>query len=183
MFILADLLSTLKRSELQKIVKMYTQEANVKLANIREAGADKLSKAFMSKWNPYLEQHGTKKGNFRTGVSRATKAELIERLQNLQQFRKNIKQANEILREAEETAEQFGLDNVGDLQTLFDLVNYGYDSLAYKIGSDDMFKIVSERLNAGQTAEEIKQAIDTAASLAESGDEFIQDFSEGGNWL
>lgn len=183
MYILANMLKGLKRSELQKIVKDYSQQANAKLTSLREAGADKLSRSFTSKWKPYLEQHGTKKGNFRTGVSRATKAELIERLENLQAFRRNVKSAEEIMDEAEETAEQFGLDSVEDLQTLFDLVNYGYDSLAYKIGSDDMFKIVSERLNSGQSAEEIKEAIDTAASLAESGDEFIQDFSEGGNWL
>ena len=178
-----SLAETMSKSALQALVKDYSKQANVQLTELHESGADKLSISFTQKWGAYLSQHGTKRGKFRTGVSRATKAELVERLLNLQKFRQNIKDPEQIQAEAEKTAEQFGLDNTDDIAELFELVKYGFDSLAYKIGSDDMFKIVTERLNAGQTADEIKEAIDTAANLAENGNEFVQEFSEGGNWL
>lgn len=177
------LAETLKATELRKLVNQYAREANAALKELYTAGADKLSPAFVNKWRPYLAQHGKKGGLFRQDVSRGTKKDLISRLQNLQQFRDSIKSPEEIKDEAQETAEQFGLNDVNKLVDLFDLVEQGYNSLAYKVGSDNMFKIVAERLNKGQNREKIEQAIKDAAKKAKNGDEFINTFSERGEWL
>lgn len=177
------LAETLKATELRKLVNRYAREANAMLKELYAAGADKLSPAFVNKWRPYLAQHGKRGGFFRQDVSRGTKKDLINRLQNLQYFRESMKSPEEIEDEAQETAEQFGLNDPEKLADLFRLVEQGFNSLSYKIGSDDMFKIVAERLNDGQSAEEIEQEIKDAAEMAENGDEFISIFSAGGKWL
>lgn len=177
------LAETLKATELRKLVNQYAREANAALQELYTTGTDKLSPAFVNKWRPYLAQHGKKGGYFRQDTSRGTKKNLISRLQNLQYFRESMKSPEEIQGESKETAEQFGLNEPEKLADLFRLVEEGFNSLAYKVGSDDMFKIVAERLNDGQSADEIEQEIKDAAEMAENGDEFISLFSAGGEWL
>lgn len=170
--------------QLKALVSEFTKEANIVLTEVRARGGENISPSFVEKWTPYLKEHGTKRGaKFKAGAAKATKKELINKLQNLQKFKKQYKNLDKLEEEAEQTAKKLGLQNTEQLSKLFELVKHGYDSLAYKIGSDDMFKITTERLNAGQTPEEIEAAINSAAEKAENGDEFVNLFSEGGTWL
>lgn len=177
--------------DLRKLVSEMSMEANVKLRELRESGADKLSLAYRVKWAPYLEKYGTKREKlFRRDTSKDTKKVLLEKYYNLQKFNK-IPSPKQIKRDAERNARRSGIftgdkptgEDVEKWAQIIELMKYGYQSLAFKVDSETMEKIIEERLDKGQSSEEIKATIDNASYLALDGDEWLDFFSEGGEWL
>lgn len=179
--------------ELRKLVSEMAADANIKLRELRETGANKLSLEYRIKWAPYLQRYGTKRDKlFRRDTSKDTKKVLLEKYYNLQRFNK-MPSPEQIKRDAAKNARRSGIfgGDTGDLTQeeieywakIIELMKYGYQSLSFKVDSETMEKIIEERLDKGQTPEEIKAAIDNASYLALDSDEWLDFFSEGGEWL
>ena len=187
---------TLTEEQLRDLIKMQGARANKNLSKIRKpytGGKNKvdingvtyadLSGAFVKKINPYLKKHGTKGGNFVLSPKEGTrKTELVTELLNIQYFNEKIKSPSDIISRAEKTANDYDID-ITDTGRFWSLVKHGFDSVGYRVDSDSILKIVSERMRAGQSGRGIKGAITRAARMAESGDDFISKFSKGGKWL
>ena len=188
--------ATLSEEQLRQLIKMQGKRANKNLAKIRQpykSGKNKvdingvtyadLSGVFAKKINPYLQKHGTKSGGFVLNPKAGTKKkDLITELLNIQYYNEKIGTPADIIRRAENTANEYGVD-IENQARFWELVRKGFDAVGYRVDSDSILKIVSERMRAGQTGRGIKAAITRAANAADSGDDYIARFSKGGKWL
>ena len=126
---------------------------------------------------------GTAKNEFRVRFPKNTsKAKLIMNLLNIQYFNEKVGDAERVRKKAQETADKYNID-VEDTREFWRLVRAGFDATGYRVDSDTILKIISERMRHGQTARGIKTAITKAAKLALNADEYITKFSKGGKWL
>ena len=175
---------TLTEKQLRQLISMQGKTANKNLRSIRTEKVENLSGAYIKKTAPYLNKYSTKSGkNFRVSMpSNASKKQLVNALLNIQYFNEKIGTAEKVKAKAQHTADEYGID-IEDTAKFWDLVRAGFDSVGYRVDSDSILKIVSERLRNGQSARGIKVAITRAANAAESGDDFISKFSKGGKWL
>lgn len=181
------LAKTLTEQQLRQLIREQGTKANRRLISLYTHGLEKQSGAFIVKTSPYLTKSGrtNKQGQqvFKTSMPKnATKEQLITNLLNIQYYNSYIGTALKVKKKAKATAKRYKID-IEDTREFWDLVKYGYNSVGYKIDSDNIQKIVSERLRAGQTAKTIKQAITRAAKQAANGDSFISKFGGGGKWL
>lgn len=181
------LAKTLSEQQLRELIKQQGKTANRRLASLYTKGLEKQSGAYIIKTAPYLTKEGrtNKKGQqvFKTSMSKtATKDELVKNLLNIQYYNQYIGTAARVKKKAKSTAARYGV-TLNETSAFWNLVQYGYNSVGYKINSDMIQKIVSERMAAGQSARAIKAQITKAANAASSGDDFITRFSGGGKWL
>lgn len=177
------LAATLSEKQLRSLLSMQSKKANTILKDIRTTGAAELSGVYTKKYIPYLEQYGTKSGTFRQRQAKTTtKKELITQLLNIQYFNENIISSQHIKELAQEQASRVGID-VTELKAFWQLVKQGLDASGYRVDSEDMVKIVSERMRAGQSVSGIKAAITRAAKKAKNGTEYITKISEKGRFL
>ena len=181
------LAKTLSEEQLRQLIKQQGQTANRRIRSLYKHDLVQQSGAFITKIEPHLRKSGrvNKAGElvFKTSMPKnATKNELVKNLLNIQYYNAYIGTAARVKRRAKATAKKFGVD-LSDTKTFWKLVNYGFNSVGYKIDSDSIQKIVSERMRAGQSSRAIKAALTRAKNRAESGDDFISKFSGGGKWL
>ena len=181
------LAKTLSEQQLRELIKQQGKTANRRLTSLYTKGLEKQSGAYIIKTAPYLQKEGriNKKGQqvFKTSMPKtATKDELVKNLLNIQYYNQYIGTAARVKKKAKSTASRYGV-TLNETSTFWKLVQYGYNSVGYKIDSDMIQKIVSERMNAGQSARGIKAQITKAANAASSGDDFITRFGGGGKWL
>lgn len=169
----------LTEKQLRQLISKEAKAANVNLQDIRESGAADLSGAYITKIEPYLREKGTKaKQAFRQRYLKSTsKAELINALQNLQYFNRYIGTPEQIREKAREQSERLGVDPE-ELPEFWNLVKWGYQHLAFKVPSDQIQKIITNRMRGGQSVSSIKSAFRTAAE-AENGNDFIDRFQRG----
>lgn len=168
--------------QLQQLIREQGKTANDKLSEIRESGASALSPVYIRKYEPYLSQFGTKTKQMFSLSGEGKKADLINRLQNIQSFNASIGNSEQIKEQAQKEADRVGVE-IEDLKEYWRLVHYGYDAVAYRVDSGSIQTIVSERMRKGQSSATIKRAITMAAKKADSGDDYINKFSAGGKWL
>lgn len=181
------LAKTLSEQQLRDLIKQQGKTANRRLTSLYTKGLEKQSGAYIIKTAPYLKKEGrtNKKGQqvFKTSMPKtATKDELVKNLLNIQYYNQYIGTAARVKKKAKSTAARYGV-TLNETSTFWNLVQYGYNSVGYKIDSDMIQKIVSERMTAGQSARAIKAQITKAANAASSGDDFITRFGGGGKWL
>ena len=181
------LAKTLTEQQLRQLIKEQGATANRRLTSLYSHGLQKQSGAFIVKTSPYLKKSGrtNKKGQqvFQTSMSKtATKEQLITNLLNIQYYNSYIGTAAKVKKKAKATAKRYNID-IENSAEFWKLVEYGYNSVGYKIDSDNIQKIVAERLRRGQSTKAIKAAITRAAKQAANGDDFISKFGGGGRWL
>ena len=181
------LAKTLSEQQLRDLIKQQGKTANRRLSSLYAKGLEKQSGAYIIKTAPYLQKDGrtNKKGQqvFKTSMPKtATKDELVKNLLNIQYYNTHIGTAARVKKKAQSTAKRFGV-SLDETREFWKLVQYGYNSVGYKIDSDMIQKIVSERMRAGQSPTAIKGQITRAANAASSGDDFISRFGGGGKWL
>lgn len=181
------LAKTLSEQQLRDLIKQQGKTANRRLTSLYSKGLEKQSGAYIVKTSPFLQKDGrtNKHGQqvFKTSMPKtATKDELVRNLLNIQFYNQYIGTAARVKKKAKATANKFGV-SLKETSEFWALVQYGYNSVGYKIDSDMIQKIVSERMNAGQSARSIKAQITRAAKAAASGDDFISRFGGGGRWL
>ena len=181
------LAKTLTEQQLRQLIKEQGATANRRLTSLYSHGLQKQSGAFIVKTSPYLQKSGrtNKKGQqvFQTSMPKnATKEQLITNLLNIQYYNSYIGTAAKVKKKAKATAKRYNID-IENSAEFWQLVEYGYNSVGYKIDSDNIQKIVSERLRRGQSPKAIKAAITRAAKQAANGDDFISKFGGGGRWL
>ena len=181
------LAKTLSEQQLRELIKQQGKTANRRLTSLFNKGLEKQSGAYIVKTSPYLAKSGrtNKHGQqvFKTSMSKtATKDELVTNLLNIQYYNQYIGTAARVKKKAKTTASKFGV-SLKETSEFWNLVQYGYNSVGYKIDSENIQKIVSERMRAGQSPAAIKAQITRAAKAATSGDDFISRFGGGGKWL
>lgn len=181
------LAKSLTEQQLRELIRQQGKTANRRLTSLRKKGLENQSGAYITKTSPFLKKSGrtNKAGQqvFKTSMPKnATKDELIKNLLNIQYYNTHIGTAANVKKKATRTAKKFGID-IEDTQKFWDLVKWGYNSVGYKVPSDALQKIISERMRAGQSPKAIKAALTRAANLAENGDDFITRFSSRGKWL
>lgn len=181
------LAKTLTEKQLRELIRQQGTKANRRIQSLYRQGLENQSGAFIVKTSPYLKKSGrtNKAGQqvFKTAMPKtATKEQLVTNLLNIQYYNTYIGTATNVKRKSKKTAKRYGID-VSDTAKFWQLVKYGYNSVGYKIDSDMIQKIVSERLRAGQSAKAIKSAITRAANAADNGDDFLSKFGGGGKWL
>lgn len=181
------LAKTLSEKQLRDLIKQQGKTANRRLTSLYNKGLEKQSGAYIVKTSPYLRKSGrtNKHGQqvFKTSMPKnASKDELVKNLLNIQYYNTHIGTAARVKKRAQMTANRYGV-SLEETREFWQLVQYGYNSVGYKIDSEMIQKIVSERMRAGQSARAIKGQITRAAKLATSGDDFISRFSGGGKWL
>lgn len=181
------LAKTLSEQQLRDLIKQQGKTANRRLLSLYSKGLEKQSGAYIVKTSPYLRKSGrtNKHGQqvFKTSMPKnASKDELVKNLLNIQYYNTHIGTAARVKKKAQSTAKRFGV-SLDETREFWKLVQYGYNSVGYKIDSDMIQKIVSERMRAGQSPAAIKGQITRAANAAASGDDFISRFGGGGKWM
>ena len=175
---------TLSEKQLRELISKQGKKANDLLRELKTTGAADLSGVFVRKYIPYLQQHGTKKGEFYTRPSKATsKTALVNQLLNIQYFNSTLKSVEHVKEQAAEKAKEYHFASEDDLKGYWKLVRYGMDSSAFRADSGTIEKIIQERMRAGQTYRGIKGMITRAANAADNGTEYIDILSRGGIWL
>lgn len=181
------LAKTLTEQQLRQLIREQGTTANRRLMSLYTHGLEKQSGAFIVKTSPYLAKSGrvNKKGRtvFQTSMPKnATKEQLITNLLNIQYYNTYIGTAAKVKKKANATAKRYNID-IKDSAEFWKLVEYGYNSVGYKIDSESIQKIVAERMRRGQSPKGIKAAITRASKQASSGDDFVSRFGGGGRWL
>lgn len=181
------LAKSLTEQQLRELIKKQGQKANRRLTSVYKKGLEKQSGAYIIKTAPFLRGEGrtNKKGQlvFKTSMPKnATKQELIDNLLNIQYYNTYIGTARRIGKKSQSTVKRFGV-SINEVNIFWELVQYGYNSVGYKIASKQIQRIVAERMGKGQTSQGIKSAITQAANKAKSGGDFLTQFSGGGKWL
>lgn len=181
------LAKTLSEQQLRDLIKQQGKTANRRLTSLYNKGLEKQSGAYIVKTSPYLAKSGrtNKHGQqvFKTTMPKnASKDELVTNLLNIQYYNQYIGTAARVKKKAKATASKYGV-SLKETSEFWKLVEYGYNSVGYKIDSESIQKIVSERMQAGQSIAAIKGQITRAAKAATSGDDFISRFGGGGKWL
>lgn len=190
----------LTRKELEQRVKNVTKIANQKLKKIKQSGLIPYNQSFSKKYNIYLNNKvnpniATKKGYFKTGVSKFNKEQLARRYEIMNEFIQNKYASAEYTREhIDELKTKWGLKSDQSVLSIFDLYReYGYDN--YK-DSDAILTSMSKILgdaeddldieNPGEYLEELLQDIEddlqsTQDSLTE--DDYISQLRKKANIL
>lgn len=181
------LAKTLSEKQLRDLIKIQGKTANRRLTSLYNKGLEKQSGAYIVKTSPYLRKSGrtNKRGQrvFKTSMPKnASKDELVTNLLNIQFYNHYIGTAARVKKKSEKTAARVGID-VKDTVEFWELVEHGYNSVGYKIDSDNIQKIVAERMKAGMPPASIKAQLTLAAKAAQNGTDFITKFGKGGLWL
>ena len=165
------------RAELISSIKNLTKIANAKLQKVRKGGYENYNQSFLKKYNVLTNNKVnpdlvTKKGLFRTGVSKFNKDQLIKRLAIMNEFVNNpFASAEYTEQHLSELREKWGISSNDAIKKMFDLYReYGYDNYS---DSDkiltSMSKIISDAEiedieNPGEFLEQILQDIEDDTS-------------------
>lgn len=190
----------LTRKELEQRVKNVTKIANQKLKEIKQSGLIPYNQSFSKKYNTYLNNKvnpniATKKGYFKTGVSKFNKEQLARRYEIMNEFIQNKYASAEYTREhIDELKTKWGLKSDQSVLSIFDLYReYGYDN--YK-DSDAILTSMSKILgdaeddldieNPGEYLEELLQDIEGDLQSTQDGlteDDYISQLRKKANIL
>lgn len=165
------------RAELISSIKNLTKIANTKLQKVRKGGYENYNQSFLKKYNVLTNNKVnpdlvTKKGLFRSGVTKFNKDQLIRRLTIMNEFVNNPYASAEYTEQhLSELREKWGISSNDAIKKMFDLYReYGYDNYS---DSDkiltSMSKIISDAEiedieNPGEFLEQILQDIEDDTS-------------------
>ena len=183
------LANTLTAQQLRELIKKEGYKANRNLRNIRKAGLDAQSLVMERKYDPYLRKHGRtdKQGEkvFSTSFKKSTrKSTLVRELLNIQSFNREIGTKTRLQKKVEKYKKRLDIEDE-DVKKVNDLLNYGYDAVGFRIDSQILEEIITNRVRAGQSKKTIKEAIRRATALAENADDYLDILSRkrGGKWI
>lgn len=165
--------------QLIEMIKKEGKEANLRIDRLKSLGLYEDNQVIQLKWNAYLKssQYGTKSGKFSIATEGRTRQQLMTQYINIRNFLAGKTTVSETREQLKTQASRLGSD-VSNVSRIYRIYNKIGGSSLGSISSDIILRIITERVNAGQSDDEIIDSYDRALENANTMQELLRDFSD-----
>lgn len=179
----ANLIQSWTSEQLVEMIRKEGHIANQRISSLKKSGYYELNQVIQLKWNAFLKttEYGTSSGFFSLKTDGKTRQQLMTQYTNIRNFlssRTSIQATKEQLRQQADRLET-DVDNVSRVYRLYNQLGLPRD---YQ-DSDLVLNIISERVNNGQSDDEILSAGEMAINSATTAKAFLKEFSENAKYF